>query len=392
MNWPGTTIQRISLQTEVCDPRKHKENLFKYIDISSIDRETKTIMQASELKGNDAPSRARKEVRAGDILVSTVRPTLNAVAIVPPELNGEIASTGFSVLRPNKELIDGRYLFYFVQTSRFIDTLISKVRGAHYPAVSDTDVKEIKLPLPGLDEQRRIVEILSQAYTLRKQRNEANAKTNRIIPALYYEMFGDPVTNPYGLRKEPMRNLIKVKSGDFLPTNKMDSTGVYPVYGGNGINGYHSDFMFDEAIIILGRVGAYCGVVHYSKPKCWVTDNALYVSDKSDELLDKYLIEALRIANLNQFAGRAGQPLISANRIYPVEILVPDLRLQDDFVGKVNILEEEMEWGKNSLEKLQKIFDVLLHKAFTGDLTANWRQARMNELLQEMEHQAKMHS
>ncbi len=389
MKWPTTTIGSISQRTRVRDPRERPSDLFKYIDIASIDRDQKVITQTSELHGTDAPSRARKEVKAGDILVSTVRPNLNAVAIIPPELDGQIASTGFCVLRPNSELVDGRYLFYFVRTSVFIDALTSKVRGAHYPAVSDSDVKNTELPLPPLAEQRRIAEILDQADALRKQRAEADAKAARILPALFYQMFGDPVSNPRGLRKEPLKKLIKVKSGNFLPAKEMDAAGKYSVYGGNGVNGYHSEFMFEEPKIVLGRVGVYCGAVHYSKPKSWVTDNALYISEQSDDLIDGYLVEALRLANLNQYAGRAGQPLISGSRIYPVEILVPDQQLQENFAEQARVLDELIEREEHASEQLTKLFDVLLHRAFSGELTAKWRETHMKELLQEMEHQAR---
>jgi type I restriction enzyme, S subunit len=108
-----------------------------------IDREQKTITQTAEIPGADSPSRARKEIRAGDILISTVRPNLNAVAMVSPELDGQIASTGFCVLRPDRSKVEGGYLFYFVRTKSFIETLSAVVRGAHYPAVSDRDVKSV---------------------------------------------------------------------------------------------------------------------------------------------------------------------------------------------------------------------------------------------------------
>ncbi len=85
---------------------------------------------------------------------------------------------------------------------------------------------------------------------------------------------GDPVTNPMGWEAAPLREVIKVKSGDGLVAKDMAPNGEFPVYGGNGINGCHNKYMFDESKIILGRVGVYCGVVHLTKPRAWVTDNA----------------------------------------------------------------------------------------------------------------------
>jgi len=201
-------------------------------------------------------------------------------------------------------------------------------------------------------------------------------------------MFGDPTTNPKGLRKRPLGDLIKVKSGQFLPKKSMDIEGVHPVYGGNGINGYHSEFMFDAPVVVIGRVGAYCGVVHHTEPKSWVTDNALYVSDMDDELSPIYLVEALRHANLNQYAGRAGQPLISGSRIYPVEVLLPEPGGQQSFADATVRLQKNGEKATVTRSTLEQLFSVLLHRAFSGDLTAKWREAHMKELLQEMKLQA----
>ena len=389
MNWGRAPLANTCLRTGMRDPGGSPDKPFLYVDISAINRTLKVITFTPEILGTDAPSRARKEIREGDVLVSTVRPNLNAVAVVPPELDGQIASTGFCVLRPDRSAIDGRYLFYFTTTPDFISILSSKVRGAHYPAVSDRDVKEIELPLPPLSEQRRIVEILDQADELRKKRAEADAKASRILPALFYTMFGDPATNPKGLEKKKLGNLIRVRSGDFLPAKNMAPEGKYPVYGGNGINGYHSEYMFEQPVIVLGRVGIYCGAVHYSEPNCWVTDNALYVAEQSEDLHPRYLAEALRVANLNQYAGRAGQPLISGSRIYPVEILVPNLEDQKNFACSIEKLDQDENRRKEAGDYIAKLFSVLLHRAFTGDLTAKWREAHLKELLAELEQQAK---
>ena len=161
--WNSLQIGKVCQPTRMRDPRRESDGSFLYVDISSIDRDLKIITNNPEIIGAEAPSRARKVIRTGDILVSTVRPNLNAVAIVPADLDNQIASTGFCVLRPKPEAIDGKYLFYYSLTAGFVETLSVKVRGAHYPAVSDRDVKEVELPLPPVSEQQRIVEILDQA-------------------------------------------------------------------------------------------------------------------------------------------------------------------------------------------------------------------------------------
>ncbi|BCR05319.1 type I restriction endonuclease EcoKI subunit S [Desulfuromonas versatilis] len=154
--WELTEIGSLTVPTEQRVPLKGEA--FTYVDISSIDRETKRIATPQTLNGDNAPSRARKGIMQGDVLVSMTRPNLNAVAMVPKELDGEIASTGFEVLRA--KLVDPRWLFHYVRTPIFVDAMSSKVQGALYPAIKSKDVREFQIPLPPLNEQKRIADKL----------------------------------------------------------------------------------------------------------------------------------------------------------------------------------------------------------------------------------------
>ena len=133
---------------------------FTYVDISSIDRESKKIVGAKIIPTAEAPSRARQVLRPGDVLVSMTRPNLNAVSIVPDNLNGAIASTGFHVLR--SKWIEPKFLFNLVQTDEFIDSMCDVVQGALYPAVRPKDIASFTFTLPSLNQQIRIVEKLEE--------------------------------------------------------------------------------------------------------------------------------------------------------------------------------------------------------------------------------------
>ena len=131
MKWPVVEIGKLCLQTEQRDPRNSPDLPFEYVDISSIDKDLKAIVQTQKIIGKDAPSRARKVIHTEDLLVSTVRPNLNAVAIVPSDLDGQIASTGFCILSPRPALVSPRYLFYWTLTQDFVSYLIARMRGAN---------------------------------------------------------------------------------------------------------------------------------------------------------------------------------------------------------------------------------------------------------------------
>jgi type I restriction enzyme S subunit len=136
---------------------------FVYVDISSIDRESKKIKSAKTLSINKAPGRARQVLRAGDVLVSMTRPNLNAVALVPDYLDGAIGSTGFHVLR--SKWIKPEFLFGLVQTDDFISAMSKLVQGALYPAVRPKDVASFKFTLRSLKQQINIVGKLEEVLS-----------------------------------------------------------------------------------------------------------------------------------------------------------------------------------------------------------------------------------
>jgi type I restriction enzyme S subunit len=107
-------------KTETRDPRKTPDDLFQYVDIACVDNQRGVIKEARTLRGAEAPHRARKVIRRDDVIVATTRPYLNQVALVPAELDGQICSTGFCVLRSNGE-VDPRFLYWFTRSRRFID-------------------------------------------------------------------------------------------------------------------------------------------------------------------------------------------------------------------------------------------------------------------------------
>ena len=131
---------------------------FLYLDIGSVDRESKAFVRPKTLNPDEAPSRARQVVQAGDVLVSMTRPNLNAVAMVPEGYGETIASTGFHVLR--SRWVDSKFLYYLVQTEKFIDAMSDVVQGALYPAVRPKDISGFPLILPPRAEQTRIIATL----------------------------------------------------------------------------------------------------------------------------------------------------------------------------------------------------------------------------------------
>lgn len=137
---------------------------FIYVDIGSIDREKKIISETNVVESEAAPSRAKQVLQNGDVLVSMTRPNLNAVALVTPEFHGAIGSTGFHVLR--SKWVEPKFLFYLVQTRKFIDEMCLCVQGALYPAVRPKDISSFAFFLPSsLPAQRAIVAKIEELFS-----------------------------------------------------------------------------------------------------------------------------------------------------------------------------------------------------------------------------------
>ncbi len=162
--WAWATLGDICLPVAKVSPKENPAEPFTYLDIASIDNTMYRVVLPKFYLGRDAPSRARQKVRAGNTLFSTVRTYLKNVAMVPPEFDGQVASTGFCVLNPSNE-IDPKFVFYHVVSDEFVSTLNPLQRGTSYPAVRDDDVLSQRLILAPLPEQCRIVAEIEKQFT-----------------------------------------------------------------------------------------------------------------------------------------------------------------------------------------------------------------------------------
>ncbi len=159
-NWEEMEIGEVLKKTENVDPTKYPNNEFTYLDVSSVNKDTKEIENVTLMMGKDAPSRARKLIKTNDVIFATVRPTHSRVALITEEYDEQVCSTGYIVLR-TKEFINCNLVFYFLLTFWFNKQMEKLQKGASYPAVTDSEVKGIIITFPkSLTEQKSIVQKL----------------------------------------------------------------------------------------------------------------------------------------------------------------------------------------------------------------------------------------
>ncbi|MBX3194733.1 MAG: restriction endonuclease subunit S [Microbacteriaceae bacterium] len=157
--WSAATLAEVTKAPKKVNPVTTGRQSIRYLEISGIDGERHVVTSADPVESAAAPSRCRQPIRAGDTVFSTVRPYLERIAYIDDSLDNEFASTGFCVLRPTSDL-DPRYLFHFASSPLLLDQVLPLQKGVSYPAVLDREVRGARIPVPPLDEQRRIVAIL----------------------------------------------------------------------------------------------------------------------------------------------------------------------------------------------------------------------------------------
>ena len=161
-HWDIKPVNALTMATDKYDPSQDPDTEFRYIDVSSISSELHQIAAFEQLKGYDAPTRARNVVFEGDTIFATVRPYLRNIALIPIELHDSICSTGYCVLRPKRITLESRYLFYSCISAGFVASVVEHQEGVSYPAVSDRVVRRQDIPLPPLHEQRAIAAYLDR--------------------------------------------------------------------------------------------------------------------------------------------------------------------------------------------------------------------------------------
>lgn len=296
----------------------------------------------------------------------------------------------FNAVVRAKPPLNPRFMFCWMQSAEFKDWRDRSATGANIQNIRHSEIASLSVPLPAPSEQHRIVEILDQADALRKQARAADAKAARILPALFLKMFGDPATNPMGWPDEPLAELCNPKQWPTISTRELKDSG-FPVYGANGQIGFYGAYNHEHATVLITCRGATCGTVGVCEPKSYVTGNAMALDDPDYEKTSvEFLKWFLRMRGLSDTITGSAQPQITRASLKPVRVFVPDKDLVDHFSKRthdVEILDEAFTRARTDIGNL---FSMLLSRAFSGQLTAKWRQAHMQELLAEMQQQAKL--
>ncbi|WP_438835586.1 restriction endonuclease subunit S [Streptococcus pluranimalium] len=159
------TLGEVAESTQNISWKKQGNNSFSYIDLSSVDRESKKIVETTEITKDTAPSRAQRIIKKDDIILGTTRPTLRRYTKVTQEFDNQVCSTGFYVFRASDEVLPN-YVYHIFGSHDFNKYIEENQSGTSYPAISNILIEQYKLPVPTIDIQSRIVQVLDNFDTV----------------------------------------------------------------------------------------------------------------------------------------------------------------------------------------------------------------------------------
>lgn len=259
-----------------------------------------------------------------------------------------------------KENINIRYLYYALNAM----DLSKYYSGVTIPHIYFKDYKKEELYLPIIDEQINIVNKLDKIREIIDIRKKQIEELDEIIKSQFVEMFGDIKSNDKNWKTKNGSELFIFSSGKSNKTSNLSSNFEYKCYGGNGITGLSKDYLIDYDTIVIGRVGAYCGSVHTTEGKVWITDNAIYIKEFKEDYNIKFLKELFEVIDFHRFANFSGQPKITQQPLQNYSYILPPIELQNQFADIVKQIDKQKFEIQKSLEEMQKLQESLMNKYF----------------------------
>jgi type I restriction enzyme, S subunit len=244
------------------------------------------------------------------------------------------------------------------------------IKDAAYPAISLGDIQSYEIPVPDqFDDQIRIAHLLGKVEGLIAQRKQHLRQLDDLLKSTFLEMFGDIRAKKSNHPWKALRPYLKAHSGKSSKNVISDEETGIPIFGGNGINGWAVKALYETPVVVAGRVGQQCGVIHVSKGPCWVTDNAIVLSIEDDKRLNiVYLAKAFHYAPIRERVKQLDLPFINQSMLLDYPLPLPPIEQQNLFAAIVEKIERVKSRYQQSLTDLEVLYGALSQQAFKGEL------------------------
>lgn len=373
----------------------------RYVRITDID--DAGVLHAKEMKSADLADERAYLLRHGDLLLARSGNTVGK-SYVHSDANGPCVFAGYLIrFRLDTSRIHPRFAYYFTKTLAYKAWIAARRRVGGQPNVNGSEYAGLEIPHPiQVSEQARIVELLDQADALRRQRAEADRKLARLRPTLFRHHFGDPQDTSrwqlltLGEHARIIRGAsprpIDAFLGGSVPWLKIgDATVSNDVYVNQTAEhvteeGAARSVRVPGGSLVIANSGVSCGFARITRREMCIHDGWLSVSELSPRLRPEYLLAWVNEMTLvlRSLAASGTQPNLNTALIKSLKAPAPPREIQDTFIRAMAGVFAIQKAAAASTAKLETLFQTLLHRAFTGELTARWREAHLREGVQEM--------
>ncbi|GAL88843.1 restriction endonuclease subunit S [Jejuia pallidilutea] len=327
----------------------------------------------------------RSKVDEGDILYSMIG-SIGNYAIVTESPNYAIKNV--ALFKFKDENLYNKY-FYYVLNSPFLENQIkSQQKGGTQKFVTLKILRNLKIPLPPLDTQKKIAAILDEADRLRQLNKQLIETYDALTQSLFLEMFGDPVSNPMGWERKSMKSLMKIVRGgsprpikNFLggknpwikigDATKGDDIYIYSTKEHIIDEGLKKTRLLPEGSLIFANCGVSLGFARIIKFQGCIHDGWLAFLEFDENVIDKvFLLKALNSVTkyFRDTAPDGTQPNLNTKIMGDYQIILPPIDIQRKFVDSLKIIEQQKDQTQTALQKSEALFNSLLQKAFKGAL------------------------
>ena len=311
---------------------------YRYIDLTSVSIETKAITETPKITNGNAPSRAQKLVEKDDVIFATTRPAQQRYCLIDDEYSGEVASTGYCVLRAKKDEVLPKWILHWIASTYFKTYVEENQSGSAYPAISDAKVKEFKIPIPCPSNPKKSIEIQSEIVRILDTFTELTAELTAELASRkkQYNYYRDKLLSfeEGEVEWKTFGDVGKILRGTAI-TEKETNIGEIPVIAnGPSHNYYHDKSNRSGETIVIARSGAYAGLVSYWNQPIFLTD-AFSIHPDNKVLKTKFLYYFFKRdqEKIHLMSKGAGVPHVRAKDFEAYEIPVPTIEGQTRIIA-----------------------------------------------------------
>ena len=288
-----------------------------------------------------------KPIPKGTVIMS-FKLSIGKVSIATSKLYTNEAIMGF--IEKEEGTLVPEYLYYYLKGYKW--------EGANKAAMGMTlnkkTIAENTISYPPIAEQEKIVSELDCLSGIIEKKKQQLKELDNLAQSIFYEMFGDPVENDKGWETKKVIDVVKLQRGYDLPIQHRQSDGGIPVWGSNGIVGWHNEAKVDYGVI-TGRSGTLGTVYSYDKPFFPLNTTLFSVDTHGNDIV--YLKYLLNIFDLKRFGTGTGVPTLNRNVFHSEPIISVPLALQQDFASKIESIEKQKELISQSIKETETLFN-----------------------------------